>query len=77
MLPGPYPPPGSARGVAAVAIMAVPVLRGRARGPPPAGVCARVPADPHRLPFLPVPGLDETPGPGMMETGARQQTHAL
>jgi hypothetical protein len=61
MLRGPRPPPGSAGGVAAVAIMAVPVLRGRAREPTPGRAMRLVLRYAVPVTFLPVPVLEESP----------------
>jgi hypothetical protein len=63
MVRGPCQPPGSAGGVAAVAIMTVP-CSAAGHACPLLGHVPESCAAPHRLPFPPVPVLDEPPGPG-------------
>ena len=74
MLRGPWQPPGSAGGVAAVAIMAVPCS---AAGHPSRHPLGHVPgscATAHWLPFLLVPCSRGRPVRGMMATGASERT---
>ena len=76
MLRGPWQPPGSAGGVAAAAIMAVPVLRGRAREPPPGWAMRPGPALPRTgCRFRRSPCSRSGPVRGMMATGASERTH--
>ena len=76
MLRGLRPPPGFRRRPGAVAIMAVPVVRGRAREPPSGWAMRRVLRYPVPVTVPPLPGLDEPSGPGRWQwVPASQRTH--